>query len=537
MILLDVNDNAPVLPSPASFQPKVVENIFTGTLESQEMVEYRLIATDKDEGVNAEVSYRIIAITPYEDTANPAPDISGVFDIKSERLSNRGTLVIKRSLQGFYGTWQIEIEAYDHGDEGDSRVSLSSRETYLLEIEPFNFNTPKIVYPVKDVALRLRYPQNVNGQLYMFSNAELPSFEAIDVDGGVYGQVEFIVTGSPNDLDHGQFQFVRDGTNRYQLQITQAIEDRVYTINIAAVDGGELRDEIAALKIVFVNPLGNPVFAAPNTFETVIVENDARARVTFPAATDPKDEGETDPDQWSSIYYFLAEPSEIFSVDMDTPVLSLKKPLEWTRETEEHEIVVIATNAASGPISPDDNSKLTIKIIVQDVNDKPPKFELERYGVGITTDDPVDKIILKVRAIDPDKDDVVTYHLLAATMEASPSLTSVKDMAFDIVPYTDPGEVKLQIKVLESYSGYFTFTIQARDLVDHTDEVTVRVYIIAESNRVSFIFRNTREQVEEHRTYVSGKAVGQDKCNNICFYPPSDRSNLKDLLRIRLLRG
>lgn len=502
VILLDVNDNAPELPSPSSFQPKVNENIFTGTMESQEMVEYRLIATDKDEGVNAEVSFRILSITAYEDTASPAPDIEGVFDIKSERELNRGTLVIKKSLKGFYGTWQIVIEAYDHGDEGYSQKSLSSTETYLLVIEPYNFNAPRITYPNRDVALRMRYPQNTNGQLYLFSNEELPAFTAVDEDGGVFGQVAFSVTGSPNDKDHESFLFVRDGTNRYQLQISQAIEDRIYYIHFAAVDGGNLKEERTALKIVFVNQNGNPVFT-PNTFQTVIVENDAAATVALPKADDPKNEGVTDPEDLFPIYYFLSGTSNLFQVDKDSGVLSLKRALEWTLETEEYDIVVIATNAASGPINPDENSMLTVKIIVEDVNDKPPKFELERYGAGITTDDAVDKIILKVKAIDPDKDDVVTYHILPETMQSSPSLASVKDVAFEIVPLTDPGEVKLRIKVLDSYSGHFTFTIQARDLVDHTDETQVRVYIIAESNRVSFIFTNTREEVEQQRTFVS----------------------------------
>lgn len=510
MILLDVNDNAPVLPSPSSYQPKINENFFTGTAETQELSAHQLIATDKDEGVNAEVSFRIISITPYEDTANPAPDImgAGVFDIKSERSVRRGTLVIKKSLQGFYGTWQIEIEAYDHGDEGDSQISLSSRETYLLVIEPHNFNTPRITYPNSGEILRMRYPQNVNGQLYTLANEELPAFVAVDEDGGVYGQVEFRVTGSSNDQDHVPFHFVKDGTNRFQLQISQAIEDRSYEINIAAVDGGDLREDRTDLKIVFVNPDGNPVFS-PNYFETTIVENDAEATVNLPTAVDPKNEG-LDPSEWTPVYYFLSTASDLFQVHRDTGVLSLKQALEWTWETEEYEIIVIATSTASGPINADENSKLTVKIIVEDVNDKPPKFELEKYGAGITTDDAVDKIILKVKAIDPDKDDVVTYHILTETIEASSSsLTSVKDIAFDIVPNTDPGEVKLQIKVLESYNGYFTFTIQARDLVNHTDEVQCRIYIISESNRVSFIFRNTREEVEEQRTYVSSGESGE----------------------------
>lgn len=497
VILKDVNDNAPVLPSPSEWQLKISENTFTSEPVDLEPI----FATDKDEGLNAQVSFRIVSIKPSPDNGE-VPTIEEAFDIKSDPLQNRGTLVVVKTLQGFHGTWAVEIEAYDHGDEGDSGVSLSSTETYMLEIEPFNFNAPKIIFPNKDQTLRLRYPQSTNVPLYTFDNRILDSFEAVDVDGGVFGQVEFRIVGSVNDKDHESFQFIGDGTNKYQLQISQSIDDRIYEIHIQAVDGGGLMDEITNLRLAFVNPDGNPVFQ-DNQFETVIVENDAAARVSLPAAVDPKNEGVTDPSELYAIYYFLSAPSDLFVIDLNTGELSLKQALEWTAETEEYEIVVVATNYASGPSSPDDNSKLTVKIIVEDVNDKPPKFELQRYGAGITTDDPVDKIILKVKAIDPDKDDKVTYHILPETMESSPSLNSVKDAAFEVIGDTDPGEVQLKIKVLDTYSGYFTFTIQARDLVDHTDEATVRVYIIAESNRVSFIFRNTREEVEEQRTYVS----------------------------------
>lgn len=47
------------------------------------------------------------------------------------------------------------MQAYDHGDDGDSRISLSSTATYFVSIEPFNFNSPKIIYPLADATIRL----------------------------------------------------------------------------------------------------------------------------------------------------------------------------------------------------------------------------------------------------------------------------------------------------------------------------------------------------------------------------------------------
>lgn len=71
------------------------------------------------------------------------------YQNKYARLSNA------IPLKGFSGKWKLEIRAYDRGDEWDSRVSLSSKESYTVNIKPFNFNIPRIVFPSNDALIRL----------------------------------------------------------------------------------------------------------------------------------------------------------------------------------------------------------------------------------------------------------------------------------------------------------------------------------------------------------------------------------------------
>lgn len=44
-------------------------------------------------------------------------------------------------------------------------------------------------------------------------------------------------------------------------------------------------------------------------------------------------------------------------------------------------------------------------------------------------------------------------------------------------------------------SGFFEFKVEARDLVGHTDQTLVKVYLVAEVNRVTFVFLNDAEFV------------------------------------------
>lgn len=43
-------------------------------------------------------------------------------------------------------------------------------------------------------------------------------------------------------------------------------------------------------------------------------------------------------------------------------------------------------------------------------------------------------------------------------------------------------------------AGFFEFNVLAKDLVDHTDTATVKIFIVAESNRVTFVFINPVSQ-------------------------------------------
>lgn len=152
------------------------------------------------------------------------------------------------------------------------------------------------------------------------------------------------------------------------------------------------------------------------------------------------------------------------------------------------------------PSQPSENAILLVNITVNDVNDNPPKFEYDNYAVGVSEQDTRGKFLLRVHANDPDLNDVVTYYILNETIAVTDTkLWEAKDSAFILNPRT--GDLSWNFKLQNDEKGYFEFQVQARDLVNHTDQAKVKVYLVAEANRVTFVFLNNYEVV---------RAVNQD---------------------------
>lgn len=170
----------------------------------------------------------------------------------------------------------------------------------------------------------------------------------------------------------------------------------------------------------------------------------------------------------------------------------------------EHTIRIIADRGSDGP--PDRvaaSQLLLVTIIVLDVNDNWPVFEDPKfYAAGITTSDYLDKFLFKIVATDADLNDTLTYNIKADSMQAlGNEIESVKDSAFSLNSIT--GDISLTFEPQSYMTGYFQFIVEARDEVDHTDEATVKIYIISDINRVSFIFMNSLEIIEQNLQFVS----------------------------------
>lgn len=281
-----------------------------------------------------------------------------------------------------------------------------------------------------------------------------------------------------------------------------------------AIDGDFKNSGVAInFKVSFVNKTGEPFFEQ-NGWTTNFTEND-EGRNEFrmiPHAVDTKNVDVVIEDEKVQIYYFIdgklnftsfysfflnfkfsesykPEDSRFFQLDKLTGNLSLK--LDLDRETvDNHEIRIISTNSAKYPTNRvSDNSLLTVVITVNDVNDNPPKFKQANYAVGVSETDNLAKVLLILEATDPDLNDIVTYYLMTESIVATgDNIDIIRETAFNVKRTN--GELTLNFKVQPTMKGFFEFKVEARDSVDHKDEAAVKIYLVAEVNRVTFVFLN-----------------------------------------------
>nr|AGH20077.2 BT-R3 [Anopheles gambiae] len=520
LTLLDINDHTPKLPELAADELKVSENAKQGYIVK---TPFAALDLDDKRTPNAKINYYIEEMTPELETP--------LFSLENIDEYN-AVLRVAQDLKGFYGTWTLKIKACDRGSEYEPIIPLTEEpkdncETrdYELTVEPFNYNTPSITYPSRSAQLRLKYESLQNGRPLVETNGSpLPKFEAIDDDGGIYGDVTFSLT-STNDgeQDHEVFRVdkVDNKTGLLVLENSLAVQPfpKNYSITVIARDGGDRQSE-AAIHVVFINMTGEPAFLEP-TFDTDFTENEEGRdeRRQLPFAEDPKNAG-LPPGAETNVYYFIdktyGNASHLFQLDRVSNVLQLAQLLD-REEIPTHEIRIVATNNENGPpdtVLESSPSLLVVRIKVNDVNDNPPVFQQRLYAAGITTNDRVPKALFRVYAEDPDEDEIIRYELVNGTAVGENLQTD--GLPFRLHP--DSGELTLTSKVQPNQNGYYQLTLIAFDRDDtHNDTVPAKVYIVSESNRVTFVFLNSVEEIDQPdvRKFLAQELTGayEMECN------------------------
>lgn len=222
----------------------------------------KFIAPDKDDPnlPNSWVLYEILEISPGGDNIN---DVSGYEDLFKMVGDGKiySQMVANKNLKGYYGTWKINISAYDQGIP-----QQKSNASYFVDVSPHNFHQPLIVFPIANKSIRLCSEQNVNQSLKLADcSTFLQSLEAYDPDGGVYGDIYFSV----KNVDGEQyFKTVKDQIykNKSSLQLNQKLQEGIYEVELKAEDGGYRSDVISPLEIVMIDINSSPYFEETQFF-------------------------------------------------------------------------------------------------------------------------------------------------------------------------------------------------------------------------------------------------------------------------------
>jgi hypothetical protein len=356
--LIDVNNHAPEFLG--EYSPKIPENSAIDTQLDE------LCASDLDSGANAEISFQLVSIAAA-DGVTPTPP-NDLFKIQAGSNEDCMRLAVASNLKSYYGTWAVTIMALDNGIADLNYGQQNTTETFFVEITPYNYENPKIIYPTS-TSIRLSDSQVFTEILKDANNDPLRPFEVYDPDGGEYGLVDFSVTATlgqdQSDADFFMFQKLDGKTSN--LRLTKPIGDQtVFHITCKAVDGGGKPSESLDLKITFVNIDGDPYFEIQEDFaffkekEAGLLES-----YTTPEGKLPINEGLPE-NEYEKVYYFLAntETANYFELDHITRVLKLKNQLDRS-DKEKHTLkIILSREEGSAPTNPSDSSILTLNILV-----------------------------------------------------------------------------------------------------------------------------------------------------------------------------
>ncbi|XP_005881205.1 PREDICTED: protocadherin gamma-A2 [Myotis brandtii] len=333
VMVLDVNDNAPVFTQP-EYHVSVPENMPVGTRI------LTVTATDADEGYNAQVAY-------FQEK-NPGKS-SEVFELKPAS----GEITIIKSLDYEDAKFhEIDIEAQDG-------PGLLTRTKVIVTVLDVNDNAPEFYITTATSSISEDSPPGTIIAL----------FNVHDRDSG---QNAFITCSLPENLP---FKLERSVDNYHRLVTTRALDREQfpsYNITVTAKDGGNpslSTDAHILLQVADIND--NPPTFLHTSYSAYMPENNPRgASIISLTANDP------DSDHNAHVTYSLAEYtlhgaplSSYISIHSDTGVLYALRSFDY-EQFRELQLWVTAQDSGDPPLS----SNVSLSLFILDQNDNTPEI-------------------------------------------------------------------------------------------------------------------------------------------------------------------
>lgn len=234
-------------------------------------------------------------------------------------------------------------------------------------------------------------------------NSTIVQFKATDEDTGMNGKLVFAVTSGNED---GCFTIdAFTGDLKLVCQLDRESKE-FYILNVTVSDLGMQRKlawKLIAVNVMDVND-NPPVFIQPRLVLR-IPENIEEDSIIFTArAVDPDSESS------GSIQYSLLTSTDLFSIDELTGEVTVTSRLD--REAlPRHDLKIEARDQAK--VGPQLFSTQDLVIVVQDINDNPPKFNPKVYRIKIPEDVPIGTVLVWLESVDLDlgSGGLVTYNL------------------------------------------------------------------------------------------------------------------------------
>ena len=361
----DQNDNLP------EFRRSVV---FVTAKESSQVgsIIYKVIASDPDEGVNANFTFSILS--------GPSSEVFSVDPVS-------GNLFLNHSLD------REKVDHYAITVQATDVVNNTMYSQVQLEIIVGDINDNKPMFTRNQLI--------VNATENLPVSSQVAVVHAVDRDEGVNAEIAYTITSgnleAVFDINHltGEVFLIKpldfERTKKYILNITA--DDR----------GNPPQSAVSWLTVNVINQNDNPVFADHPSIIRLPENVTARSQVGQCFVTD-KDSGEN-----GHITFSIDSQTPLeemaFEVNPDTCIITTRRQLDRER-TPSYKLVIRATDGAQPEFAQGSAAK-EITIVLEDVNDNKPRFVT---APGIAGSDGVNASIL-ARDADFGSNSQVTYNI------------------------------------------------------------------------------------------------------------------------------
>nr|XP_003473816.1 cadherin-23 isoform X11 [Cavia porcellus] len=470
--VLDVNDCRPQFSKP-QFSTSVYENEPAGTSV------ITMLATDQDEGSNGELSYSL-----------EGPGMEA-FHVDTDS----GLVTTQRPLQS-YERFNLTVVATDGGEP-----PLWGTTMLLVEVIDVNDNRPVFVRPPNGTILHIREEIPLRSNVY--------EVYATDKDEGLNGAVRYSFLKTAGNRD---WEFFTIDPISGLIQTAQRLDrekQAVYSLILVASDLGQPvpYETMQPLQVALEDIDDNePLFVRPPKgspqYQLLTVPEHSPRGTLVGNVT-----GAVDADEGSNaiVYYFIAAGNEEknFHLQPDGRLLVLRD-LDREREAVFSFIVKASSNRSWTPprgptLTLDLVTDLTlqeVRVVLEDINDQPPRFTKAEYTAGVATDAKVGSELIQVLALDEDigNNSLVFYGILAIHY-----FRALANDSEDVGQVFTMGSVDGILRTFDlfmAYSpGYFVVDIVARDLAGHNDTAIIGIYILRDDQRVKIVINEIPDRV------------------------------------------
>ncbi|XP_038555916.1 protocadherin-11 X-linked isoform X2 [Micropterus salmoides] len=454
----DVNDNRPIFKD-SDLEVTVPENAPMGTSVAQ------LHATDADLGSNAQIHFA------FSNQISASTKRHFAID------SSTGLITVKQPLDREVTPVHKLIVLASDGS------STPSRATVIVNVTDVNDNVPTI---------DTRYIINlVNGTVLLSENAPLNTKIALitvtDKDADLYGKVACYT-------DHDvPFRLKPVFNDQFLLETAAPLDyetTREYAIKIVASDRGTPPLNTSAMVLIKIKDENDnaPIFPQPEIQLSIPENNDPSTQLIKISATDA-DSGHN-----AEIIYTLGpDAPDGFNIDRRSGILSVGKRLDREKQ-ERYSFTVIARDNGSTSLQ----SNVTVRLIVQDLNDNSPAFTHPEYNFYVPENLPLYGTVGLITVTDADAGDNAVITL---------SILNGKDN-FIIDPQT--GVIKPNITFDREQQSSYTFMVKAVDGGQPPSssyaKVTINV-VDVNDNRPVFVIPSSNYSYDLVRTATTPGAV------------------------------